>query len=247
MLDDLEREIESYIETSKPTVAEKVGQIGDSDLLVIKYLSAARLTATLSSQTMYASEEPGYTWGDALYLAPLTIPLSAMMYGDVAVIGKMNFARMRVFDATSPRGIAYYQRWISYHDWLFMMLTTTVHANWANTKLRNNFRTKFQIDCVCFRPDEECPSYTSKEDAWLALTHWSAAREVAYGSTQVVRDLEWCAISTEAFKREHLGYIALLYPAQTRNREFVFQDRTHLAHSLRAAYQTRNRVVVVGF
>ena len=169
------------------------------------------------------------------------------MYGDVAVIGSVDFDGMRVFDAIDRQGIKYYQAWIQHSSRLFTMLTTTVHADFANRELRNNFRTRFQIDCVCFAPDEQCENYSSRSDIWLGLSHWSSAFEIGFGPSSVVKNLQWCAVSTEAFERENLGFKGLLHPNQTTGKDFVFRKRGRLAAALRSAYARHNRVVVIGF
>jgi hypothetical protein len=170
-----------------------------------------------------------------------------MMYGDVAVVGRVAFGNMQFFDATDPMGIRLYQRWIQFYDRLFTRLTTTVHSASANQELRNNFRTRFQIDVTCFRPDEECPGYALPTDEWLALTHWSPTRKVSSGKSAVVKDIEWCAIRTEAFQKKQLGFDALLHPSLTDTRNFVFRNRARLLSALRNAYGAKNRIVVVGF
>ena len=245
-LDVIERQIEDFVENNKRHCAQILG-VRKGNLLVLKYMPANRLSGALSRQMLYASKEPGYTWGDAVYVAPLRTPLSNMMYGDVAVIGKADFENMRVFDATEPHGILYYQQWIRHHTRLYRRLTTTIHADSANHELRNNFRTRFQIDCVCFRPDEECLGYASAADTWLALTKWGSTRKVCFGPTSSVKEIEWCAISTEAFEQERLGYKAVLHPDQTGGRNFVFRKQKRVADALRSAYRTKNQVVIIGF
>ncbi len=121
---------------------------------------------------------------------------------------------MTFYDAVDPTGIAYYQDWIRHFPALYTQLTTTVHANHANRELRNKFRSRFGIDCVFFRPDESCSSYVdAAADLWLAVTEWGVARQVAHGRTFAVKDLKWCAIATEAFEPDSLGYRAILHPA----------------------------------
>jgi hypothetical protein len=246
-LDALESEIEVFILSNKAYCSTCVQMSSGGDVLVLKYMPASRLSATLSGQKLYASKEPGYTWGDALYVAPLGKPLSTMMYGDIGVVGRVDFSTMRVFNATDSNGIKYYQYWIQHHERLYTRLTTTIHSASANQELRNNFRTRFQIDAVCFRPDEECSGYALPDDVWLALTHWNATGGACFGPTSVVKDIEWCAISTEAFEKEKLGYRAALHPVQTRGRTFVYQNQKELSDVLRNTYDEKNKVVVVGF
>jgi hypothetical protein len=87
-------------------------------------------------------------------VTPIENPRTTMMYGHVGVVGTFPIATARFFDADDSTGIDLYQQWIVYQPTLFRELTTTIHANSANRQLRNDFRTRFQIDCVLFRPDE---------------------------------------------------------------------------------------------
>lgn len=170
-----------------------------------------------------------------------------MMYGEVAVVGTLAMANFQIFDASTDRGLTLYQDWVIHNRRLFRMLATTVPAATANRDLRNMFRTRSQLDCVAFLADEECADYTNSDDVWLALTHWSVAREVSWGATSIVRELRWCAISSESFEKHPLGYKPLLYPNQTASRSFSLSDRGGLESAMRTAHAAGNAVVIVGF
>ena len=62
-LDSLEEEIQSYIDNKRPALTGQLRLKPASSLLVMKYLPAKRLGSAVSQQELYASNEPGYTWG----------------------------------------------------------------------------------------------------------------------------------------------------------------------------------------
>lgn len=250
-LSEVEASITSLVTDGVPPpgIQRSCGGGGDSDkLFVIKYLPARFLSGVLSTQRLFASATPGHTWGDAVYVAPIECPLTTMMYGAAGVVGWLSASGMRFFDATNPKSLALYQEWISYFSDLFRQLTTTVHANQANRELRNKFRSRFGIGCVLFRPDEPCPSYVdSDQDSWLALTHWNTAGLVGYGPSQAVRDLRWCAIGTDSFEPDGLGFRAFLHPSLSKERHFVKANYEKLDADLRAAYAASDQVLITEF
>jgi hypothetical protein len=76
---DLERQIDEFISRSGNTPALQ-SLISEGNLDVVKYLPAAYLENVLARGQMYAAERAGFTWGDAVYVAPLSCPLTTMMY-----------------------------------------------------------------------------------------------------------------------------------------------------------------------
>jgi hypothetical protein len=247
-LDDLEIEIEQFIKASQAKAHEVISPgTRHGPTYVVKYLPASRLMGVLQRQVLYAANNERFTWGDAVYVSPVHSPLSSIMYGEVAVVGTCSIDLMTVFDATSGQGIRLYQRWISLHEDLFTLLTTTVHANRANRELRKRFRQKFRIDCVCFTPDEKCVGYSRASDLWLALTLWDSCEAPGWGESDVVKDLRWCGITADAFQKEDMGYISLLHPTLTHDREFALRRQPRLKQALLSAYESQKRVVVIGF
>ncbi len=186
----------------------------DGGVYVIKYLPAKRLGSFLGSgKRLFASDVPGFTWGDGVYIAPLSAPLTTMMFGRIGVVGRIE--PRRVYDATRPPGRDLYQAWIRFQWQWYNLLTTTIHSNVANRYLRNAFRTKFRIDCVIFRPDQFCPGYVGpNSDSWFTVTHWTNGR-VAAGLTSSVLDAEWCVVGCEEFSgdQSNLVFDAMIGPA----------------------------------
>src|SRR5437762_3757037 len=104
---DVERSIEEYVLASKQAPALQA-MIADQQLRVIKYMPAEYLASALATGQLYASERAGFTWGDAIYVAPIAFPLTTMMYGHVGVAGTFATAAARFFDAEKPEGIHLY-------------------------------------------------------------------------------------------------------------------------------------------
>ena len=169
-----------------------------------------------------------------------------MMYGQVGVVGTYDATRARFFDASDPTGVALYQDWIVRQTRPYRELTTTVHANSANRELRNAFRTRFQIDCVYFHPDQECPDYVdTAADWWLAITHWDAYRVVGHGFSSAVIGLKWCVVSPDAFKEEEGAYAAFLYKTQTASCAYLHGTYGTLRTDIQKAYAASTRTVVI--
>lgn len=250
-LADLETEIRSYLSVGpvSPLLAGSLGTGAEANrLYVIKYVSPKYLADIQATSSLYASDAPARTWGDAIYVAPISWPLTTMMYGVAGVVGWLDAASMVFYDAINPAGISYYQQWITFFPSLYTQLTTTVHANEANRELRMLFRTRFGIDCVFFRPDEPCAGYSDSEtDVWLAVTQWDAGGHIVSGRSQRVRDLRWCAIGTEAFEAHGLGYQALLHPALSTGKTFQTSTYANLGAKIRKAYAAKTTVVITEF
>src|ERR1700677_372210 len=99
---ELEQNIEAYItaSASAPRIRQMhAGAETKGRLHVIKYLPSERLLDVLHTGKLFAAGKPGYTWGDAVYVAPLASPLSTMMYGMVGVVGWLDPAQLRFYDA----------------------------------------------------------------------------------------------------------------------------------------------------
>jgi hypothetical protein len=242
---ELEQEIEGLVLIGgKNTVL--VSELDGDELRVVKYMPAEYLADTLAFGKLYAAERAGFTWGDAIYVAPAGFPLCTMMYGEVGVVGTYSVLAARCYDASNPKGIRLYQDWITFQTTLYRELTTTVHANAANRELRNAFRTRFQIDCVLFRPDEHCPGYVhSTHDWWLAISHWDTQRCVAHGFSGAVANLKWCVVVPDAFKPDGRGYRALLYKVLPSSHSYVGGHYSTLAADIKGAYSRGQSQVVI--
>ncbi|MGA8593535.1 MAG: hypothetical protein WB676_02220 [Bryobacteraceae bacterium] len=244
---DLETDIESFVDASGAN-PDLYALIENNAIRLLKYLSAERLEDTLKQQHLYAAERAGFTWGDAIYLTPARYPRATMMYGEVGVVGSWSAKHKRFFNAADPLGIDLYQRWIVTQRPSYLRLTTTVHANEANRTLRNDFRTRFQIDCVYFRPDETCLDYVDEiHDWWFAITHWDTSRSVGHGYSKEVTNLRWCVISPESFKSVGLGYKAFLYKTLTSSHKCMPGHYSSLKADIEAAYEIGDTVVVCDF
>jgi hypothetical protein len=173
------------------------------------------------------------------------------MYVNVGVVGSYAGLRKRFFNADDPAGVSLYQQWITYQAGPYRDLTTTVHANTANRSLRNNFRTRFQIDCIYFRPDEDCAGYVDiTSDWWLAITHWDVYRSVGHGFSfsPVVENLKWCVIGPDAFKPDGRGYKAALYKSLAASHTYLSGHYSTLATDIQKAYTSlSNQVVICDF
>lgn len=244
-IDELESKIEEFIIGSGNNTSV-TQMIQNHRLMVIKYMPAEYLESALNRQQLYASERAGFTWGDAIYVAPIVYPRTTMMYGEVGVVGIFPADSKRFFDAEDPRGIALYQQWIVHDAALYRELTTTIHADRANRLLRNNFRTRFRIDCIYFKPDEGCTDYVDvAKDWWLAITHWDTRGSVGSGYSGAVESLKWCVIGPDAFKQENQGYRAALHRGLTSSHRFVPGHYTTLGTDVLSAYNSSESKVVM--
>jgi hypothetical protein len=242
---ELEEEVENYVDQSGDVSALKSLIVSD-ELRVVKYIPAEYLANTLARGQLYASERAGFTWGDAIYVSPVAMPLTTMMYGEVGVVGTYPTEGTRFFDAINPVGLGLYQQWITTQTVPYRDLTTTVHANEANKELRNAFRSRFQIDCVYFRPDEDCQDYVDvTRDWWLAVTHWDAHRGIGHGYSGAITGLRWCVVVPDAFKAQGRGYKASLYKGLASSHVWTVGHYSTLVADIGRAYSANQGEVVV--
>jgi hypothetical protein len=255
-LRSLEAEIEDFILHGKHRF-ETQFKHDDGAAYVVKYMLPARLGSFMTNKLLYASDVPSYTWGDAVYVAPLVGPFSTMIFGRVGIVGTID--PQRVYDATGTAGKDYYQQWIRFQWRWYDLLTTTVHSPLANRYLRNRFRTRFRLDCVLFRPDQFCTGYVDPAgDTWFAITHWDRYRRVAFGTANCVQKAEWCVVTCEEFegKRYNFVYDAILGPSQRGGARLTRQQlrvgSANLVNRILATYRQRQnnanaQVLVVTF
>ena len=246
-LAELERDIEGWVDASRANpIITSVAETGV--IQIIKYMPARHLTGALASQQLYASERAGFTWGDAVYVTAVRYPRSTMMYGQVGVVGEFDANTARFYDAVDAIGVRLYQQWIVHQTGPYLELTTTVHAQLANRTLRNAFRTRFQIDCVFFRPDETCPNYVDvSADIWFALTHWNTARIVGCGYSDVAKRLQWCVVGPDFFEAEGRGYNASIHRTLSVNHKYVQGHYSTLEANLKSAYAASDTVVICDY
>jgi hypothetical protein len=243
----LEQAVEAHIRASTTAAPPLLG-IDAGQLHVIKYLPAKYLTDVITGQHLYAAERAGFTWGDALYVAPVRFPRTTMMYGEVGVVGVYETTGTRMFDAAEPAAIALYQEWITWQKAPYLQLTTTVHAYLANRTLRNEFRNRFRIDCVYFRPDESCADYVdSGKDWWLAITHWDASDRVASGYSQAIKNLRWCVRGPDSFMScdDGRGYSAYIHTAVSGGHTYTPRHYSSLSTEIMSAYTAPDQPVVL--
>jgi len=104
-----------------------------------------------------------------------------------------------------------------------MQLTLTMHSNWANQFLRNQFRKTFKIDCVLFNPDQFNHSYTAHSDIWMAVSDWLPNEDLDTGLSQKFKNCRFTIIIEEEFDpdqfnislRERIGPLSLRQPNVT--------------------------------
>lgn len=153
------------------------------------------------------SSNTGFTWGTGTYVAPLSYPLSSAIFGRVGVVATFDPGAWRVFDATDQAKAQLYVEWLQrqrgYHEAL-----TTMHSALEFHLLRDTFRTRFQIDCVIFRPDQTHAQYTTRNDVWMNVTDWTPSRQIKVGQSAesdcLLNPLA-CVIVEEEFNDDDTG------------------------------------------
>lgn len=175
-------------------------------LWVVKYFPPRFLAAFVRDPRLPISATPGFTWGDGVYVVPLDHPYSSMMYGRVGVVGWLADADVGRAYVANDAGVALYQQWIRRNAFMYRMLTTTVHADYANRYLRNRFRRSFGIDVVDFPPDQFNRAYVvPARDRWLCVSDWAGLSAVAVAQqprrSPRIRECEWVAVVGEEFEQ----------------------------------------------
>ena len=210
-LADIETEIDLWIAQSGVTFEnEYLDPSGKAWML--KFFPPQYLAGFMRRPELVISATPGFTWGDGVYVVPLQHVYSAMIYGRVGVMGWIGKAELtRVYDAADPAGVALYQEWIQFKPGLFTLLTTTVHSQFANRRLRNAFRRRFKLDLVFFRPDEFNRAYVQPmRDRWCVVADFAGGTALPAGTVGFstrIRDCELVAIGTEEFVVDRSGFV----------------------------------------
>jgi len=210
-LADVESDIRRWIAQSGSAFQRQfVDPTGET--WVLKFFPPQYLASFMQNRKLVISVTPGFTWGDGVYIVPIDHVYSAMIYGRVGVMGWIDQSDLRrVYDAADPVGLALYREWIQFKPGLFSLLTTTVHAQFANRRLRNAFKKRFTLDLVVFRPDEFNRAYVQPtSDRWFVLSDFSPAVSVpgaTAGFSAKIRDCELVAIGAEEFAIDRGGFV----------------------------------------
>ena len=208
---DVEHDVRAWIAASSSAFAPRYVD-GNGQMWVLKFFPPQYLAGFIRKPELVISTTAGFTWGDGVYLVPLDHVYSAMIYGRVGVMGWIGQSDLaRIYDASVARGSSLYEEWIQFKPALFRLLTTTVHSQFANRRLRNAFRSAFNIDLVIFKPDEFNRAYVlPARDRWVVLSDFAVSNALAAGTigfSSKVRDCEVIAIGTEEFVLSKNGFV----------------------------------------
>ncbi len=210
----LEVEIEDAIETYPDgRLADLVEQsrFDEASLpLIVKY-TAAKWSAPYKRRTgrIHISDSIDFTWGTGAYVTPLACPYSSAIFGRVGVVASFDPAGWRVFDATETRNQDLYLQWLRRQP-LFRMSVLTMHSALSNHFLRNDFRERFEIDCVLFEPDQSNPVYTRRGDVWMAVADFSGpsgGRRIKTGASARFEDAKLTVLVEEEFEDRLHGVV----------------------------------------
>jgi hypothetical protein len=210
-LSQVEADIEGWVTQANLTFS--TGYVEPDDKVwVLKFFQPQYLAGFMRRAQLVISSTAGFTWGDGVYVVPLKHAYSAMIYGRVGVMGWIAASSLlRTYDAANPTGLSLYMEWIQFRPGLLTLLTTTVHSQYANRKLRNAFRQRFKLDLVFFRPDEFNRAYVQPlQDRWFVVSDFapgSPLSAVNVGFSMKIRDCELVAIGTEEFVISKNGFV----------------------------------------
>jgi hypothetical protein len=240
-LSEIQRDVEDWIgeSTQRFQQFDEAGKVW-----VLKYMYPQYLAEFLVQKQLVISATPGFTWGDGIYVSPLTNPYSTMMYGRVGVLGWLDGSVVRAYDAADRRGIELYQEWIQHSTFVFRRLTTTIHADRANRVLRNAFRRRFGIDVTFFRPDQYNRRYVAAaSDLWFAVSDWGGVAGPAPTQrprfSAKVNDCEWVAVVGEQFQEtgSKTHFVDLIGPHLHQTGPRTLSNQA-LAQQLRQCHQS---------
>lgn len=208
---DIENDIRRWIKLSgRAFVDQYCDSYGRAWML--KFFPPQYLAGFMRRPELVVSATPGYTWGDGVYVVPLKHAYSAMIYGRVGVMGWIgNVNILNIYDAGDLSGLLLYQEWIQLKPGLFRLLTTTIHSPLANRRLRNAFKSRFNVDLVIFCPDEFNRAYVQPlQDRWCVISDFSISSALPAGtvgfSTRIC-DCELVVIGTEEFAVNRSGVV----------------------------------------
>lgn len=184
--------------------------------LVIKYIPPKFATIYhRPGQKINISDTLGFTWGRATYVAPIAFPLSTAIFGRIGVVSRFDPNGWRTFDATVAENQQLYIQWLQTRP-LYPDVVLTAHSAYILQMLRDLFRSRYDIDCVLFRPDQSNPRYTkTKSDVWMAVTDWryrpagivpgSGGKFIASGFSDRFIDARLTVVIEEEFEDEMGG------------------------------------------
>jgi hypothetical protein len=248
-LTSVENDIESWIRDSRSTFEDRYLDEHDQ-LWVLKFFPPQFLGDFMRRPELLISSTPGFTWGDGIYVVPLEHVYSGMIYGRVGVMGWIDKSNVsRVYNAADSTGLSLYQEWIQFKPGLFRLLTTTVHSQFANRRLRNGFRRRFNIDLVVFRPDEFNRAYVQPPvDRWCVVSDFNVSAALPAGTlgfSTRIRDCEFVAVGTEEFIIGRNGFVRhdAIGPQVHASTPVRLPPRghTHLHTSLQFTYTTNRK------
>jgi hypothetical protein len=174
----LDRLVESEIQDYAHSQLATIFADSATEPYAIKFVSSQWALNYVTPKRMKISQTPALTWGTGTYVTPVAFPLSSVLYGRIGLVTPFDPRGWRVFDATRPSARAAYLRWARAQP-IFPDLVLTVHSTTTNHTLRNEFRRRFRIDCVLFRPDQEAELHTDRSGhVWMLVTDWTSDREI---------------------------------------------------------------------
>lgn len=197
--------IDTFPAGSLQVVASKSGTDPNGLPLVIKYVPTQWGASYLSAGgQLKISTTPGFTWGTGTYVAPLAFPLSSMIFGRIGVVAAFDPTAWRVFDATLPTNQALYLAWLQRQP-IYRLAAMTAHSAYYNQFLRDEFRIRYHIDSVLFRPDQHSAGYTSSSDVWMAVTDWRPDGTITTGDSARFVDPRLTVLAEEEFEDQLYG------------------------------------------
>lgn len=170
--------------------------------LVIKYMPTKYGALYKSAgSALRISDRDGFTWGTGVYVTPLCFPISTGIYGRAGVVSWFDASGWRVLDCTSPAAEALYVSWLQ-HQPTLRDVPVTVHSDYVNHLLRDQFREQFRLDCVLFHPDERDSAglYTAGGDVWMAVGDFDAAGRLKAGASAQFHDARLVVVLEEEFE-----------------------------------------------
>jgi hypothetical protein len=116
-------------------------------------------------------------------------------------VSRFDAAGWRVLDFTSLAAEALYVSWLQHQPMLRDVLVT-VHGDYVNHLLRDQFREQFRLDCILFHPDERDSAglYTPGGDVWMAVGDFDAAGRLKTGASAHFHDVRLVVVLEEEFE-----------------------------------------------
>lgn len=171
--------------------------------------SEIRRLGTQSPTPNYFIGDKFYTWGNAVYVAGISEPLSPAIYGRVGLVAQLDLTgTWKAFDASDDAKAKLYLEWLRRQKTYPTAALTFDTGHWLNG-LRNAFRAEFKIDVVLCKPDEEDADkwYTVQTDTWLCVSDFepdttkpaAEAVKLAAGRSKRFCDVRLVIVGEEEF------------------------------------------------